>query len=160
MPGAVDGKPARGVTRRTFLMVGAGLTALGAGAVLVVGRIGWWRIRTNLDRMERLEGFGRTPADRLRRHYAWLAMDPAAIDSFLADYRRVFGPIDRFSRPRPDFYTAFLLSTNFFTAQARVARGEPVTYAVFYEPAASPCYNPLAQPPPSDEELHLAKATR
>jgi hypothetical protein len=142
------------VRRRAFLAVVAGVTAVGAGAAVAARLIGWRRLTRNLGRLERVEGFGRMPGDRLRNHYSWLAVDPAAFDSYVRDYQRFYGPLDRFSIPRPDFYTAFLLSTDFFTSHgAHQTKGSPVTYAVFYEPAASPCYNPLAQPPPSDEEL-------
>jgi len=143
------------MTRREFLAVMAGV-ATGATALAVVVRSGWQseRFRRSL---RRLEGFGRSPAARLRSHYAWLAVEPAAFDSYIRDYERYFKRLDRFSIPDPDFFTRFLLSTNFFmNGGSHVRNGERVSYSVFYEPSVSPCYNPLASRPPSDTELALA----
>ncbi len=131
--------------------MGAVLTGAVAGAVTVARRAG---PRGVLAELPRLEGFGRSPHGRLRAHYAWLEVDPAAFDRYLADYQRVFGPLHRFSLPPIDFYTRFLLSTTFFPQMALgPASREPISYTAFYFPRGAACFNPLAQPPPSDAEL-------
>ena len=131
--------------------MGAVATGALAGAVAVARRAG---PRGLLAELPRLEGFGRSPHGRLRAHYAWLTVEPAAFDQYLADYQRVFGPLHRFSLPPVDFYTRFLLSTTFFPQTAlRSASHEPISYTAFYFPRGRACFNPLAQRPPSDAEL-------
>jgi hypothetical protein len=138
------------VKRRAFLAAAAGVTLSVGGALFVArrvrfGRVGWY--------LARFEEFGAGPVARLRRHYQWLAVSPAAFDDYAADYQRRFRPIGHFSPSPPDFYTRFLLSTNFFTNTAAATTRAPVTYTTLYAPGVTPCYNPLAQPPPSDAEL-------
>jgi hypothetical protein len=136
------------VTRRAFLAILASIAA-GAGALIVVRESGLASLR---NAVRKLEGFGRAPVERLRNHYAWLAVEPSAFERYVTDYERHFGRLGRFSIPRSYFFTRFLLSTSFFM-NASALEGEPVRYAVFYEPTTSPCYNPLASRPPSDAEL-------
>lgn len=132
------------MTRRAFLAIVAG-----AGVLIVARESGWERLRKAV---RKLEGFGRAPADRLRNHYAWIAVEPSAFDRYVTDYERHFGRLGRLSIPRSDFFTRFLLCTTFFM-KASAHDGEPVSYVIFYEPTTSPCYNPLANRPPSDAEL-------
>lgn len=135
------------MTRRAFLAV---VVAIGAGAL-------GWRHESALERVRRaarqLEGLGRAPAERLRRHYAGMAIEPSAFERYVADYERHFGRLGRFSVPRTDFFIRFLLCTNFFAMPGAAPAGEGLArYAVFYEPTTSPCYNPLARRPPADAE--------
>jgi hypothetical protein len=124
--------------------------AAGAGALVAGPESAVERLRKAV---LQLEGFGRAPAERLRHHYAWMAVEPSAFDSYVTDYERHFGRIGRLSVPRADFFTRFLLCTNFFTKPSNSPDGEePVRYTIFYEPTTSPCYNPLARRPPSDAE--------
>jgi hypothetical protein len=131
------------MTRRTFLILG-GIAAVGAS---VMG----WRLAAGdslAALLSRAEGIVRSPAARLRRHYAWLAIDPAAIDSYVADYGRAFR-LWRFSALPADFYTRFLLSTDFFAiAAGPAAPTRPVRYTRFYDPDDRWCHNPLAGAPP------------
>lgn len=139
------------MTRRAFLAFAAVIGA-SAGA-LIIDRGPALRLRKAA---RRLEGFGRSPADRLRTRYAWLPAEPSAFDRYVTDYERHFGRLarGRFSIPRSDFFTRFLLCTNFFTGDDGQARdGVTIQYTGFYEPATSPCHNPLARRPPSDAEL-------
>jgi len=141
------------VTRRTFLVIGA-VVAAGAGALVGIRQVGWSRIERNWGRFERLEGFGRSPIARLRAHFAWLEVEPGAHQRYLADYQDAFGLVGRFSILRPTFYTAFLLSTDFFERGGdRRPTGRAVRYVSFYDPVIAPCGNPLAGTPPTDEEV-------
>jgi hypothetical protein len=143
------------VTRRAFLAILASIAA-GAAALIVARESGLERLRKAV---RKLEGLGRAPVDRLHDHYAWLAVEPSAFERYVTDYERHFGWLGRFSISRSDFFTRFLLCTNFFT-NASAREGEPVRYAIFYEPTTSPCYNPLANRPPSDAELTSARPLR
>lgn len=131
--------------RRTFLAVVAGGAAVGAAATV-------WRLAagdTVASLFARLEGLVWSPAARLRRHYAWMSIDPAAIDRYVADYGRV-GRVGRFSALTSDFYTRFLLSTNFFAiAGTRSTARTNVVYTRFYDPNDRWCQNPLAGAPPA-----------
>ena len=139
------------MTRRAFLAIAAAITATSAGVLAVADHV---RPDSLAWHLRRFEGFGRTPLARLQAHYGWLHVDPAAFDSYLSVYQRFFGRLSRLSIPAGDFYTRFLLSTDFFARLATdPAFREPVRYTGFYHPAESPCYNPLAQSPPSDAEL-------
>ena len=133
--------------RRAFLVIAGGLAATAVGSFALARRLRIGRVSD----LSRLEWFGLQPATRLRYRYRWLDIEPAAFDSYVADYERSFGRLDRLSIPQPSFFTRFLLSTNFFAA--RRPQGKPVAYTTFYLPGATPCFNPLAQPPPSDAEL-------
>ena len=136
------------MTRRSFLAVAGGLATAVLATIVVRRRASVWRLAHE---MGRLEGFGLLPKTRLRYRYRWLDVDPAAFDRYITDYERSFGVLDRFSIPQPSFFTVFLLSTDFFSTRPR--NGKPVAYTTFYAPGATPCYNPIAQPPPSDAEL-------
>jgi len=146
------------MTRRAFLALAAAATATAATIVSVADKV---RPESVFEHLRRFEGFGRTPLGRLQAHYAWLRVDPAAFESYLEGYQRVFGPLTRFSLPRGDFYTRFLLSTDFFDGAAtRAEAGAAVQFTGFYWPPDSPCYNPLAQPPPTDEEIAAASRSK
>jgi hypothetical protein len=136
------------MNRRSFLAIAGAFAAAAVGSLAVIRTAGVGRLGGQL---ARLDWFGLQPATRLRYRYRWLDIEPAAFNSYLADYQRHFGRLDRFSIPQPSFFSQFLLSTNFFST--RRAPGTPVAYASFYAPGATPCFNPLAQAPPSDAEL-------
>jgi hypothetical protein len=146
------------MNRRGFLALVTAAAATAGGVLAVADRVRSEGLRQHL---RRLEGFGRTPLERLRGHYAWLNADPAAFEAYVKNYQQYFGPLGRFSLPRSDFYPRFLLCTDFFARQAADPNGTaPVRYTGFYHPNQSPCFNPLAQPPPTDEELAAARAPR
>ena len=139
------------MTRRTFFAIGAAITAGAAGALAVAVKL---RPVALMEHHRRFAGFGRTPLARLRAEYAWLAVEPGAFEKYLAGYERYYGAMTRFSVPLADFYTRFLLSTDFFPRLASPSADRaPVRFTGFYYPAESPCYNPVAQRPPSDAEI-------
>jgi hypothetical protein len=134
------------MTRRAFLVIAGGLAVLAGGAI-VARRVGAERLRRGWNH---LEGFGRSPAAKLRRHYAWLNVEPDVFDRYVADYESQIRPVNRFWVQDPAFFTRCLLSTTFFVQPDQAT---PVRYRVFYEPATHPCINPIAGRPPSDAEL-------
>lgn len=136
------------MNRRSFLAIAGACTATAVGSLAVIRMAGVGRLG---DRLARFDWFGLQPVTRLRYRYRWLDVEAAAFTSYVADYQRYFGRLSRFSIPQSAFFSQFLLSTNFFAA--RRPQGKPVAYTSFYEPGATPCFNPLAQPPPSDAEL-------
>lgn len=136
------------MTRRRFLIIAAaGASAIAAFSAVVVHRAGGVA-----EVARRLEGFGRHLVDRLRTRYASLGIRDDVFGSYVADYERLTGPSGRFSIPDREFYTRFLLSTDFFAAGGPNAR-----YVAYYFPERTPCFNPLAGPPPSDRELESAR---
>jgi hypothetical protein len=136
------------VKRRSFLAIAGTFAATAVGSLTLIRTAGVGRLGRQL---ARLDWFGLQAATRLRYRYRWLDIEPAAFTSYVAEYQRYFGRLGRFSIPQPSFFTQFLLSTNFFSA--RRPHGRPVAYTSFYAPGATPCLNPLAQPPPADTEL-------
>ena len=132
------------MTRRRFLLLAAAaVSAVGAVSAVLVYRAGGIA-----EVVRRMEGFGRHVIDRLRSRYASLGIPDEVFTRYMADYEQRTGASGRFSIPDREFYTRFLLSTDFFTA------GGPKTqYVAYYLPDGSPCFNPLAGPPPSDREL-------
>ncbi len=142
------------MTRRTFLALTTALAGTGIGAVAIARQV---RTRGLEYYVSRIQWLGFEPVDRLRRHYSWLTVEPATLTRYVKDYQRYFGPLTRWSIPRPDFYTRFLLSTDFFTRPRDVATPPSLAYSGFYFPEQSPCYNPLAQKPPSDSELRQSR---
>ena len=139
------------MTRRGFFAIAAALAATGSGILLVADRV---RPASLFDHLRRLEGFGRLPLARLREHYAWLPVAPSTFEQYVTTYQQYFGGLSRFSIPQTDFYTRFLLCTDFFPTRAADSNSQaPVQYTGFYFPQESPCGNPLADQPPSDAEL-------
>lgn len=139
------------VTRRWVLGAGAASLAAGAGLVALARSAGSGRAR---DLLRRLEGLHLSPRERLRAHFPTLALGDEVLDRYLADHTRHLGPVGRFSLVRPDFFSRFLLSTDYFLdAGASADPSRPIRYVAFYDPYVSPCWNPAARPPPSDAEL-------
>jgi hypothetical protein len=138
--------------RRSFLAI---ISAFAATAVgwLVLERSRGSAYQDN--QLSRLDWYGLEPVTRLRYRYRWLDVEPAAFNSYVADYQRYFGRLNRFSIPQSLFFSQFLLSTNFFSRQRQA--GTPVVYTSFYAPGATPCFNPLAEPPPAETELGPAR---
>jgi hypothetical protein len=142
------------MTRRAWLMMLGAMAATAAGVVAVADKV---RPATLAQRFWRLEGFGSLPLDRLRAHYGWLPVEAGVLERYVSDYQRVFGPITRLSVTGEDFFTRLLLSTDFFSRPAGTPSGNaPVRYMGFYYPSESPCYNPIAQGPPTDAEIQAA----
>ena len=128
------------MTRRAFLR-SAALGALPLGAGLVVWResLAWFVSRAST----RVVAMVRPPEDRLRAHFHYLTLDPAAVEQYFADLRR-YHPA--FSTRQPlgtDIHTQFLLSTDFFQHGGDEKR--TIHYVGYYDPSATPCNNPLAR---------------
>ncbi len=76
----------------------------------------------------------------LRAHFRYLEFDDAVIEAFAKDLTRHQGPWHPRTSPPP--FTRFLASTDFFQNGADETRA--LTYVRYYDPYASPCYNPFA----------------
>jgi hypothetical protein len=130
------------MTRRTFLGVVISCAAASAA--------GWQFWRESLTRSvsrgrERILALALSPEQRLRAHFPYLQLEPDGVRQYLADYRRHRQPLSGRSPLPEDFYTQYLLSTDFFRWGADESR--PVHYVAFADPYVSPCRNPLARPP-------------
>jgi hypothetical protein len=129
------------VGRRTFVrwsfVAGAGgaLSALGLAAVPAARRHA-------ADVASRLLHVHQSPAQRLRSEFDYLNLPDAVIAAYLRDYEAIVGPVSRFSGFPDEFFTRFLLSTDFFQHNADI--GRPLEYVTLYGPHQSPCYNPCA----------------
>jgi len=129
------------MTRRMFLRVVASCAATVAAGWLL------WRdsFTSFLGRgTARLVALVLSPEQRLRAHFSYLDLDPEGVRQFIADYSRYRQPLGRRTRVPPDFYTQYLLSTDFFRNRADESRR--VRYVAFSDPYVSPCRNPLARP--------------
>lgn len=130
------------MTRRTFLRVGAS-----CGAAFAAGWLIWRESLTSVFSRgsERIGALVLSPEQRLYAHFRYLQLDPDGVRQYLADYSRYRDPLSRYSRLPEDFYTRYLLSTDFFRWGADESR--QVRYVAFADPYVSPCGNPLARPP-------------
>ena len=128
------------ISRRAFLRAaGLGALPLGAGVVVWHGSVAWFVSRA----VARIGAMARSPEDRLRAHFHYLTFDPAATARYVADLRDhnpAFSPRQPLG---PDIHTQFLLSTDFFQHGADEKR--TIHYVGYYDPASTPCNNPLAQ---------------
>jgi hypothetical protein len=96
----------------------------------------------------------------LLAHFPYLKIGPEVADAWLRDLeRRGRGLPDPAALPS-DLALRFLLSTDFFQGGADPAR--PLRYAAFYDPWATPCYNPLLRPEARGEvgEARRPRATK
>jgi hypothetical protein len=127
------------ITRRRFLKI----AGYAAAPLTLGGFAAWHSIDRAIDRIRpRLIALARSPEERLRRHFNYLELDGPGVAEYLADYARYRG-LPRFLPLAPDFYTRYLMSTDFFRTGADESR--PVRYIGFYDPDETPCSNPLAE---------------
>ncbi len=127
------------ISRRTFLrIVGVGGVPLGAGLLAwpqsfawAVGRSAAW-----------LDAGLRRPDARLRAHFHYLDLDPAGVSQFFDDLRRYRPDLSPRRPLGPSVHNLFLLSTDFFRYGGDETRR--LHYVGFYDPAITPCNNPLA----------------
>ena len=126
--------------RRRFLIWTGAL-----GAALVVGTFyGLPGVRENAGSWaRRLAGARRTPQSKLLTYFHYLKIPGNVADSYVADYRAHVHDIGRLSLLDEDFYTRFLLSTDFFQNGAEETRA--LAYVSIYGPTITLCYNPLAR---------------
>lgn len=138
------------MTRRTFFRVVAS-----CGAVFVAGWLFWRESLTSFFSRgtERILALVLSPQQRLYAHFSYLQLDPDGVQRYLADYNRYREPLSRHSRLPEDFYTLYLLSTDFFRLGADESR--QVRYVAFADPYVSPCRNPLARPPGAPQSSQL-----
>jgi hypothetical protein len=94
---------------------------------------------------ERIVALALTPEQRLYAHFRYLQLDPEGVRQYLADYALHQQPLSRYSRLPEDFFTQYLLSTDFFRWGADESR--QLHYVAFADPYVSPCGNILARPP-------------
>jgi hypothetical protein len=128
------------ISRRTFLrVVGVGAVPLGAcvftwrqSVAWVLGRSAAW-----------VDAGLRSPERRLQAHFHYLNLDPADVTQFIADVRRYRPDLSLAHPLGPTVHNLFLLSTDFFRYGADERRR--VHYVGFYDPAITPCNNPLAR---------------
>jgi hypothetical protein len=84
-----------------------------------------------------------TPKQKLLEFFGYLKISDEVADEFISDYRAHVRDVGRMSELGEDFYTRFLLSTDFFQNGADESRA--LTYVAIYGPTITPCYNPLAR---------------
>jgi hypothetical protein len=127
------------MTRRTFLRVAAACgAAFAAGWLLWLDSFTWFFSRV----AARLLALVLSPEQQLRAHFRYLVLDSDGVQQYVADYYRYRQPLPRRPLP-PDFYTRYLLSTDFFSHGADESRR--VHYVGFSDPYVTPCSNPLAR---------------
>jgi hypothetical protein len=124
-------------TRRRFLIWGAaaGVAALGIGALCKPA--GFRSL------LQRLAHARQSPQSKLIAYFAYLKISEDVADHFVADYRKHVHDVGRLSELDDDFYTRFLLSTDFFQNGADESRA--LGYVAIYGPTITNCYNPLAK---------------
>jgi hypothetical protein len=94
--------------------------------------------------------FGRGSADGTSADVAageepfpYLTLGSGVVAAFEADYRRHVGALRARDRWSDRIKAQFLLSTDFFRFDADETR--VISYVGFYDPAVTPCNNPLAR---------------
>ena len=115
-------------TRRRFLQLAAAVAALAAAGFAV--------LRVRLARSDR------ALARKIRSALPDLDIEDDVLTAFAKDHRR-FGDRPDYAAigHRVELHGAFLLSTNFYENGERTDR--KLAYVRYYDPWASPCYNPL-----------------
>jgi hypothetical protein len=76
----------------------------------------------------------------LGEHFAYLRIDDEVIDAFVSDFEAAYGRWQPRGGGGP--FTRFLASTDFFQNGADESR--ELRYVRFFDPYASPCYNPFS----------------
>ena len=126
------------ITRRRFLKIAGYAAPLTVGALAARASIG----RAFDGVSSRLLALVLSPEEQLRVHFSYLTLDAPGVGEYLADYERYRGRLPRFRRLSADFYTRYLMSTDFFRTGADESR--IVRYVGFYDPDQTPCGNPFA----------------
>lgn len=127
-------------SRRKFL---AWTAALGAG--LVGGALALFPAARENARSwaARLAHSGSAPKAKLLAHFDYLKISDEVAERYVADYSANVREVGRLSELGLDFYTRFLLSTDFFQHGADESRA--LEYVAIYGPTITLCYNPLAK---------------
>lgn len=129
-----DHRSGRPISRRKFLAVTvAALAALLAGAV----HRKWEGIQ---ERWEWYRHAHLPLAERIRRHFHYLDLDPDGVNAFVGRYEAQKGEVSFFTPPEPQVFQHYLLSTDFFQHAADESR--TVQFIAFFDPYLSPCWNP------------------
>jgi len=128
------------VSRRRFLAWFAAF-----GAALVAGLWFTWPAgRGNAMSLgRRLMRAHQTPERKLLAFFSYLKIPDEVARQYVSDYRAQVHDVGRFSELGDDFYTRFLLSTDFFQEGAN--ESSTLGYVSIYGPTITPCYNPLAK---------------
>ena len=83
------------------------------------------------------------PAERIKRHFDYLAIDEGGLGRFVRDYEKAYGRVTpRATAANRLLYDKFLMSTDFFVNGADASR--VVRYVALHDPYITPCWNPLA----------------
>jgi hypothetical protein len=128
------------MTRRTFLRIaGFGVLPVGVGVAAWHESVAWFFRQSQA----RLSALVLTPEERLRAHFDYLDIDPAALIAFFQDVRRYSANFSATLPLGPHLHTQFLLSTDFFMHGADEAR--LLKYVGYYDPNMVVCNNPLAR---------------
>jgi hypothetical protein len=85
----------------------------------------------------------RSTAQQLLAHYDYLRVSNEVAELYVSEYRAKVRDLGRLDDPGNDFYTRFLLSTDFFQHGADEAR--ELQFVALYAPSITLCYNPLAR---------------
>lgn len=127
----------RPMTRRSFVALGvAALTALPAWAV----HEKWNGIR----KIWEWYGSAHLPlSGRIARHFHYLDLDPAGVETFVEHFEQHHAPIGTFSPQAEWVFEQYLMSTDFFQNGADESR--TVRFVAFYDPYLSPCWNPCVR---------------
>lgn len=123
-------------SRRAFLL--AALLLGGATLFALPGTR-----RTLLSLPGRLWAARRSLAQKLLAHFHYLHIPEELAERYAADYRAHVRDLGRLDFPGNDFYTRFLLSTDFFQNGGDESR--TLSYVALYGPSITLCYNPLAR---------------
>jgi hypothetical protein len=127
------------INRRTFLRIaGLGAAPVAAGLLVRCQSFAWVADRS----AAWLDAAVHSPQERLRAHFHYLDLDPPSIAQFFADLRRYRPDLSPRRPLGPSVHNLFLLSTDFFRHGCDEA--QRVHYVGFYDPAITPCNNPLA----------------
>ena len=127
------------ITRRNFLR-----TAAITGVPLIAGAVFWrdsaeWVLSRS---RARLSAIVHGPAEQLRAHFDYLDLDPEGVAKFFDDCQRHGRGASRWFPLHSDLYMRYLLSTDFF--QHRADESRRIQYIGLFDPAVTPCNNPLA----------------
>lgn len=127
-------------SRRRFLIWSAALTTAVAAGVLWK----WPRARESASSFaQRLLRARQTPEKKLLAHFDYLKIPDEVAQHYVTDYCARVRDVGRLSDLDDDFYTRFLLSTDFFQHDGDESR--TLAYIAIYGPTITLCYNPLAR---------------
>ncbi len=126
-------------TRRALLLWSA---AAGIAAIALV--LNWsslrWHARTLWRGLPRAH---QTPQQKLLLYFPYLKISEEVAESYVTDYGLRVHAVGRLTELDDDFFSRFLMSTDFFQNGGDESRD--LQYVAIYGPSITPCYNPLAQ---------------